>query len=144
PPLVAHPLEPDPLRVRREFRIAAPPEGVAIRGHRFAHLGRAVLLQPGAGLCAEFLEVSHGAFPVKFDELDSTLDLRSRRIQYASRPRHALASLLTLRDRVYRRDGVTVERQEETGMQLKLLSPSEMNAAQKETYGESIAGKRGA
>ncbi len=29
-------------------------------------------------------------------------------------------------------------------MRLKLLSPSEMNAAQKETYEESIAGKRGA
>jgi 4-carboxymuconolactone decarboxylase len=29
-------------------------------------------------------------------------------------------------------------------MRLKLLSPSEMNAAQKETYDESIAGKRGA
>ena len=28
-------------------------------------------------------------------------------------------------------------------MRLKLLSPSEMNAAQKETYDESIAGKRG-
>jgi 4-carboxymuconolactone decarboxylase len=38
----------------------------------------------------------------------------------------------------------TIEKQGETGMRLKLLSPGEMNAEQKETYDESIAGKRGA
>src|SRR5882757_6282095 len=38
----------------------------------------------------------------------------------------------------------TIEKQEETDMRLKLLSPSEMNPEQKETYDESIAGKRGA
>jgi len=38
----------------------------------------------------------------------------------------------------------TIEKQEETDMRLKLLSPGEMNAEQKETYDESIAGKRGA
>jgi 4-carboxymuconolactone decarboxylase len=38
----------------------------------------------------------------------------------------------------------TIEKQGETGMRLKLLSPGEMSAEQKETYDESIAGKRGA
>ena len=38
----------------------------------------------------------------------------------------------------------TVEKQEETDMRLKLLSPGEMSADQKQTYDESIAGKRGA
>jgi 4-carboxymuconolactone decarboxylase len=37
-----------------------------------------------------------------------------------------------------------IEKYEETEMRLKLLSPSEMNADQKQTYDESIAGKRGA
>jgi 4-carboxymuconolactone decarboxylase len=37
-----------------------------------------------------------------------------------------------------------IEKQEETEMRLKLLSPGEMNADQKQTYDESIAGKRGA
>jgi 4-carboxymuconolactone decarboxylase len=38
----------------------------------------------------------------------------------------------------------TIEKQEETDMRLKLLSPGEMSADQKQTYDESIAGKRGA
>jgi 4-carboxymuconolactone decarboxylase len=37
----------------------------------------------------------------------------------------------------------TIEKQEETDMRLKLLSPGEMDADQKQTYDESIAGKRG-
>jgi 4-carboxymuconolactone decarboxylase len=37
-----------------------------------------------------------------------------------------------------------VEKQGETEMRLKLLSPGEMSADQKQTYDESIAGKRGA
>ena len=37
-----------------------------------------------------------------------------------------------------------IEKQGETEMRLKLLSPGEMSAEQKETYDESIAGKRGA
>src|SRR4051794_30457784 len=37
-----------------------------------------------------------------------------------------------------------IENTEETDMRLKLLSPGEMNADQKQTYDESIAGKRGA
>jgi 4-carboxymuconolactone decarboxylase len=38
---------------------------------------------------------------------------------------------------------VIIEKQEETNMRLKLLSPGEMSADQKQTYDESIAGKRG-
>jgi 4-carboxymuconolactone decarboxylase len=47
------------------------------------------------------------------------------------------------RDRVYSLPGVMIEKQEETDMRLKLLSPGEMNEAQKQTYDEAIAGKRG-
>jgi 4-carboxymuconolactone decarboxylase len=46
-------------------------------------------------------------------------------------------------ERVYSLPGVTIEKQEETDMRLKLLSPGEMNEAQKQTYDEAIAGKRG-
>src|SRR4249919_1794335 len=42
------------------------------------------------------------------------------------------------------RNAATIEKPEETDMRLKLLSPGEMSADQKETYDESIAGKRGA
>jgi 4-carboxymuconolactone decarboxylase len=42
------------------------------------------------------------------------------------------------------RKAAAIEKQEETRMRLKLLSPGEMSADQKETYDESIAGKRGA
>jgi 4-carboxymuconolactone decarboxylase len=38
----------------------------------------------------------------------------------------------------------TIKEQEETQMRLKLLSPDEMSADQRQTYDESIAGKRGA
>jgi 4-carboxymuconolactone decarboxylase len=41
------------------------------------------------------------------------------------------------------RQAATIEKQEETDMRLKLLSPGEMNADQKQTYDESIVGKRG-
>jgi 4-carboxymuconolactone decarboxylase len=51
--------------------------------------------------------------------------------------------VVTAVDRVYRR-AATIEKQEETDMRLKLLSPDEMSPTQKETYDESIAGKRGA
>ena len=37
-----------------------------------------------------------------------------------------------------------LENKEETTMRLKLLSPGEMNESQRQTYDESIAGKRGA
>jgi 4-carboxymuconolactone decarboxylase len=46
-------------------------------------------------------------------------------------------------DRVYSLAGVMIEKQEETDMRLKLLSPGEMNEAQKQTYDEAVAGKRG-
>jgi len=39
---------------------------------------------------------------------------------------------------------VTIEKQQETEMRLKLLSPGEMSVDQKKTYDEAIAGKRGA
>jgi 4-carboxymuconolactone decarboxylase len=52
--------------------------------------------------------------------------------------------VVTVRDRVYAGRPVTIEKQEETDMRLKLLSPGEMTAEQKQTYDESIAGKRGA
>src|SRR5260370_5849526 len=41
-------------------------------------------------------------------------------------------------------EAATIEKKEETDMRLKLISPGEMSADQKETYDESIAGKRGA
>jgi 4-carboxymuconolactone decarboxylase len=44
----------------------------------------------------------------------------------------------------YIRLSAAVEKQEETDMRLKLLSPGEMSEDQKQTYDESIAGKRGA
>ena len=46
-------------------------------------------------------------------------------------------------NRVYSQKPVTIEKQKETEMRLKLLSPGEMSADQKQTYDESIAGKRG-
>src|SRR5207247_7996258 len=52
--------------------------------------------------------------------------------------------MVTGHDRVYAREAITIEKQEETVMRLKLLSPGEMSPEQKETYDESIAGKRGA
>ena len=56
---------------------------------------------------------------------------------------HAAGTVVTMRNRVYAQR-VTIEKQEETGMRLKLLSPGEMSAEQKETYDEAISGKRGA
>src|SRR5207237_5345856 len=46
-------------------------------------------------------------------------------------------------DRVYSQVRA-IEKPEETDMRLKLLSPGEMSADQKQTYDEAIAGKRGA
>ena len=39
-------------------------------------------------------------------------------------------------NRVYSQKPVTIEKQEETEMRLKLLSPGEMNEDQKQTYDE--------
>jgi 4-carboxymuconolactone decarboxylase len=60
----------------------------------------------------------------------------------------SLAHAVPLRDMVtLERPGVVraarIEKQEETDMRLKLLSPGEMNPDQKSTYDESIASKRG-
>jgi 4-carboxymuconolactone decarboxylase len=54
-----------------------------------------------------------------------------------------LAPVAARPERVYSLAGLTIEKQEETDMRLKLLSPGEMNEAQKQTYDEAIAGKRG-
>ena len=59
PALVAHPLEPDALRLGREFGVAAAPEGIALRGHRPPHLRRAIGFQPGAGFTAEIFQIGH-------------------------------------------------------------------------------------
>jgi 4-carboxymuconolactone decarboxylase len=58
--------------------------------------------------------------------------------------RHASRAMVNASDRVYSHAAITIEKQEETAMRLKLLSPGEMSPEQKETYDESIAGKRGA
>jgi 4-carboxymuconolactone decarboxylase len=60
----------------------------------------------------------------------------------------SLARIRPLRDMVGLRDPASphaarIEKQEETEMRLKLLSPGEMNPDQKSTYDESIASKRG-
>ena len=52
--------------------------------------------------------------------------------------------MVSLRERVYARKQVIIEKQGETDMRIKLLPPGEMNPAQKEIYDESVAGKRGA
>ena len=59
PALVAHPLEPDALRLGREFGITAAPIGVVLRGHRTPHLRRTIGLQPGAGFTAECFQIGH-------------------------------------------------------------------------------------
>src|SRR5713101_5197459 len=62
PALVAHPLEPDLLRLRCEFGIAAAPEGIFLRRHRPPHLRRTIGLEPGAGFAAKFFQIGHGSF----------------------------------------------------------------------------------
>src|ERR1700675_5047043 len=59
PSLVAHPLEPDALRLGGEFRVATAPEGIFVRGHRPPHLRRTIGLQPGAGFTAKIFQVGH-------------------------------------------------------------------------------------
>ncbi len=63
----AHPVHPRLLR-RRQHRLVAPaPARVLLRPHRLAHLGRAILFQPSAGLGAEGVEVGHGGqLPVRW------------------------------------------------------------------------------
>jgi 4-carboxymuconolactone decarboxylase len=56
---------------------------------------------------------------------------------------HAAADVVIIFDRVYSEKAATNEKPEETDMRLKLLSPGEMSEDQKQTYDESIAGKRG-
>ena len=63
PALVAHPLEPDALRLRGEFGVATAPERVLVRGHRTPHLRRAIGFEPNAGFAAELICISHGGVP---------------------------------------------------------------------------------
>ena len=75
PALVAHPLEPDALRLGREFCVAPAPIGIVLRGHRTPHLRRAIGLQPGAGFTAECFQIGHDGVSM----WDICIDL-SRRI----------------------------------------------------------------
>jgi 4-carboxymuconolactone decarboxylase len=75
--------------------------------------------------------------------LESTLVTASRN-SISLQARYAFRAVAQARNRVYSQEAITIEKQEETVMRLKLLSPGEMSAEQKETYDESIAGKRGA
>src|SRR4051794_3992426 len=73
PALVAHALEPDALRLGREFCVASAPEHVGIRSCGLAHFRRAIGFEPGARFTAECFEigglslagpgVSHWSFP---------------------------------------------------------------------------------
>src|SRR3546814_6387920 len=56
----AHRVHPLFLR-RRELGLVAPaPTHITFGAHRFAHLGRAIRLQPCAGVGAELIEIGHG------------------------------------------------------------------------------------
>src|SRR5229473_8009381 len=139
PALVAHPLEPDALRLGGEFRVATAPEGIFVRGHRAPHLRRTIGFQPGAGFTAKIFQVGHGRF------LNCRIDLSHRIAEFnisLARPmRPWMWSYPPIR---CIGKAATIEKQEETEMRLKLLSPGEMSEDQKQTYDESIAGKRGA
>ncbi len=54
------------------------------------------------------------------------------------------ADVALVGDPVYSGDARRLKNKRKVKMRLKLLSPGEMSADQKETYDESIAGKRGA
>lgn len=62
----------------------------------------------------------------------------------SDRMQRVFRAMVNARKGVYSLEAITIEKQEETAMRLKLLSPGEMSPEQKETYDESIAGKRGA
>src|SRR4051812_16964583 len=57
PALVAHALEPDALRLGREFCVASAPEHVGIGRCRLAHLRRAIGFQPSTRFAAECFEI---------------------------------------------------------------------------------------
>src|SRR5258705_691567 len=140
PALVAHPLEPHLLRLRREFGIAAAPERIFLRRHRPPHLRRTIGLEPGAGFAAKFFQIGHGSF----FHMGCWIDLSRRIAEFNISLRQAmrLTDVAITANRVYRK-ATTIEKPEETDMRLKLLSPGEMNEDQKKTYDESIASKRG-
>src|SRR5579863_712974 len=80
---------------------------------------------------------------VSIDGIGSTLALASRNSICLCGSRCRGGCGHDAQSGVFGRAG-TAEKQEETDMRLKLLSPGEMSADQKQTYDESIAGKRGA
>jgi hypothetical protein len=59
PALVAHALEPHPLRLGGERCVAPAPERVFVGRHRAPHFRRTVGFQPGARLAAELFEIRH-------------------------------------------------------------------------------------
>src|SRR6266852_1382731 len=151
PALVAHPLEPDALRLGGEFRVAAAPERIFVRGHRPPHLRRTIGLEPGAGFAAKTFQIGHGRFhqgsgPDRPAEKHHCwIDLSPRMVEFNMSLAHAKRPRMWPYQPIRCiRKAVAIEKQEETDMRLKLLSPGEMSADQKQTYDESIAGKRGA
>jgi 4-carboxymuconolactone decarboxylase len=75
--------------------------------------------------------------------VESSLALAWRNSIYLCTAHAAAGCGLGRQSRVFA-GAAAIEKQRETKMRLKLLSPGEMSADQKETYDESIAGKRGA
>src|SRR5690606_28619372 len=59
PAALGHALEPEALRFGLEGPVAPAPAAFGVVGDRFAHLGRAVGLEPGAGLAPEVCERVH-------------------------------------------------------------------------------------
>ncbi len=59
PAALAHPVQPDLVRRRREDGVAPAPDPVLVTLHRPAALRRTVGFQPGAGLRAERIKIGH-------------------------------------------------------------------------------------
>src|SRR5262249_556250 len=80
---------------------------------------------------------------IQIKGLESTL-VTAWRNSISDRIRHSFRAVATAREWVYALSAITIEKQQETVMRLKLVGRGEMSGEQKETYDESIAGKRGA
>jgi len=101
PALVAHPLEPDALRLGGECGVTATPEGIFVRGHRPPHLRRAIGLQPGTGFAAELFQIGHGRFHHRLIDLSPRIAEFNISVAPPMRPREvALAA-----DPVYAQSG---------------------------------------
>src|SRR6185437_14692990 len=99
PALVAHPLEPDPLRLGGEPGIAAAPERILLRRHRPSHLRRTIRLQPGAGLTLKLLEIGHGGVSIARDRIDLSGRIAEFNMPLAAT--HAAAEVATVPNPVY-------------------------------------------